>query len=111
MSKDKYQNKYRIPSNRWQGYDYGADGCYYVTICTKNRIHFTIMRNPDCYIGAFHPWGYAIRPYGRHPIPLGQWCEGINPPFQNKLDILYGNAIFTNTLSVMKNRINTLPTL
>ena len=47
--------------------------------------------------------------FGRHPIPLGQWCEGINPPFQNKLDIPYGNAIFTNTLSVMKNRINTVP--
>ena len=40
MSKDKYKNKYRIPSNRLQGYDYGANGCYYVTICTKNRMHY-----------------------------------------------------------------------
>ena len=32
---DKYKGKYRIPSNRLQGYDYGANGCYYVTICTK----------------------------------------------------------------------------
>ena len=37
---DKYQNKYRIPSNRLQGYDYGANGCYFITICTKNRIHY-----------------------------------------------------------------------
>ena len=37
---DKYQNKYRIPTNRLQGYDYGANGCYYVTICTKNRNHY-----------------------------------------------------------------------
>jgi REP element-mobilizing transposase RayT len=37
---DKYQNKYRIPTNRLQGYDYGANGCYFVTICTKNRIHY-----------------------------------------------------------------------
>ena len=36
---DKYKNKYRIPSNRLPEYDYGADGCYYVTICTKNREH------------------------------------------------------------------------
>ena len=38
-------------------------------------------------------------------------CGGTNPPLQNKSDIPYGNAIITNTLSAMKNRINTLPTL
>ena len=26
--------------NRLQGYDYGRAGCYFVTICTKNREHF-----------------------------------------------------------------------
>jgi hypothetical protein len=30
-------NKYRIPSNRLYGYDYGGIGCYYITICTKTR--------------------------------------------------------------------------
>jgi len=40
MANEKYQNKYRIPSNRWQGYDYGSNGCYFVTICTKNRFHY-----------------------------------------------------------------------
>lgn len=34
---EKFQNKYRIQSARLQGYDYGANGAYYVTICTKNR--------------------------------------------------------------------------
>ena len=37
---DKFQNKYRIPTARLQGYDYGSNGCYYVTICTKDRIHY-----------------------------------------------------------------------
>lgn len=37
---DKYQNKHRISSTRLQGYDYGAHGIYFVTICTKNRIHY-----------------------------------------------------------------------
>lgn len=36
----KFQNKYRIPSSRLQGYDYGANGIYFITICTKNRKHF-----------------------------------------------------------------------
>ena len=40
MSEDKYKNKYRIPSNRLQGYDYGSNGCYFITICTKNRVHY-----------------------------------------------------------------------
>jgi len=37
---DKYKNTYRIPSNRLEGYDYGVNGCYYVTICTKDRKHY-----------------------------------------------------------------------
>jgi REP element-mobilizing transposase RayT len=37
---DKYQNKYRIPTARLQGYDYGQNGAYFITICTKNRIHY-----------------------------------------------------------------------
>jgi REP element-mobilizing transposase RayT len=40
MSEDKYKNKYRIPTNRLQGYDYGSNGCYFVTICTQNRVHY-----------------------------------------------------------------------
>lgn len=37
---EKFQNKYRIPSNRLQGFDYGSHNLYFVTICTKNKIHY-----------------------------------------------------------------------
>jgi putative transposase len=37
---DKFQNKYRILSARLQGYDYGQNGAYFITICTKNRVHY-----------------------------------------------------------------------
>lgn len=37
---DKYQNKYRIASARAQWWDYGWNGAYFITICTKNRQHF-----------------------------------------------------------------------
>ncbi|MEA5459962.1 transposase [Arcicella sp. LKC2W] len=37
---EKYKNLYRIPSARLQNWDYTADGAYFITICTKNRIHF-----------------------------------------------------------------------
>ncbi len=37
---DRYKNKYRIASARAQWWDYGWNGAYYITICTKNREHF-----------------------------------------------------------------------
>ncbi len=37
---DKYQNKYRIASTRLKNWDYGWDGAYFVTICTRDRIHY-----------------------------------------------------------------------
>ena len=37
---DKFQNKYRIPSARHQNWDYGTNGAYFITICTKDRQHF-----------------------------------------------------------------------
>ncbi len=36
---EKFKNKYRIESARLYGYDYGQNGAYFITICTKNRIH------------------------------------------------------------------------
>ena len=37
---EKYNNKYRIPSARLKGWDYGADAIYFVTICTNDRQHY-----------------------------------------------------------------------
>ncbi len=34
---DKFQNTYRIPSARLPGYDYGQNGSYFITICTRNK--------------------------------------------------------------------------
>jgi len=37
---EKFQGKYRIPSTRLQSWDYASRGIYFVTLCTKNRIHY-----------------------------------------------------------------------
>ncbi len=37
---NKFKNKYRIPSARLQSWDYGANGAYFITICTQNRRNF-----------------------------------------------------------------------
>ncbi len=36
---DKFRNNYRIPSARLINWDYTSDGVYFITICTKNRLH------------------------------------------------------------------------
>ena len=34
---EKFNDKYRIPSNRLRGWDYASNGHYYITIVTANR--------------------------------------------------------------------------
>jgi REP element-mobilizing transposase RayT len=36
----KFKNKYRIPSARWQSWDYANPGMYFLTICTHQRLPF-----------------------------------------------------------------------
>ena len=36
----KFKNQYRIPSARLQSWNYGQNGAYFVTICTKNRTSY-----------------------------------------------------------------------
>jgi hypothetical protein len=38
--KNPYDNPYQKGSPRLQGYDYGSEGVYFVTICTHQRRHF-----------------------------------------------------------------------
>lgn len=40
MRNELFQQKFRIDSARLAGYDYGANGIYFVTICTQDRMHF-----------------------------------------------------------------------
>lgn len=37
---EKFKNKYRIGSARAPWWDYGQNAAYFITICTKNRIHY-----------------------------------------------------------------------
>jgi len=36
----KYPNKFRNGTIRAQWWDYGQDAAYFITICTKNRVHY-----------------------------------------------------------------------
>lgn len=40
IDSSKFRNKYRIQSTRLKYFDYSQNGMYFVTICTKDRIHY-----------------------------------------------------------------------
>ena len=43
-----YKNKYRIEPARLLGYDYGCNGAYHITICTKDRLpYFGVIVETD----------------------------------------------------------------
>ena len=66
MEDDKFEDRFRIASARWAGYDYGQNGMYFVTVCTQNRIRY---------------FGEIILPNGNwnsaelHPLPQAQIVE------------------------------------
>ncbi|MCC5629383.1 transposase [Nostoc sphaeroides] len=40
MTKPKFQGRYRVESTRLPNRNYAANGSYFVTICTSDRLHF-----------------------------------------------------------------------
>ena len=54
--------KYRIASARLQGYDYGQNGAYFVTICTKDRLQYfgnIVVGNVETQYFASPPQNFA----------------------------------------------------
>ena len=50
----KFQNKYRIPSARWQSWDYSSEGLYFITINTRHHAClFGTIANKEMYLSEF----------------------------------------------------------
>ncbi|HNR17995.1 MAG TPA: hypothetical protein PKG90_15110 [Chitinophagaceae bacterium] len=73
---EKYQNKYRIPSARLPGWDYGQNAAYFVTICTKNR---------ECFFGEIVDTQMQLSAIGK--IAETEWLKtpGIRPDMKLEL--------------------------
>jgi hypothetical protein len=52
----KFQNKYRIESNRWVYWDYSAPARYFLTLCIKNR---------ECILGNVVDGKMDLSEYGK----------------------------------------------
>ena len=70
---DKFKNKYRVPSTRLYNWDYGWNGAYFITICTKNRKHFlgNIIETANLDVSMMHlsTIGKILNEYW-HEIPV-----------------------------------------
>lgn len=64
--KSLYQDKYRIESARLAEYDYGSNGMYFVTICTRNKY---------LYFGDIDPNTTALRPSAIGEIAIDYWLS------------------------------------
>lgn len=51
-----FRNRYRVPSSRLPGWDYGRGGAYCVTICTQNRV---------CWFGEIQEGRMDLSPLGQ----------------------------------------------
>jgi REP element-mobilizing transposase RayT len=74
---DKFQNKYRIPSNRWQFWDYSAPGSYFITICIQRRADILgIIINGEMHLSTYGEIikneFYQMRNYNERAI-LDEW--------------------------------------
>jgi putative transposase len=57
---EKFKNKFRIPSARWQSWDYANPGMYFLTICTHDRLHFFgEIENGEMYLNGMGQIAYA----------------------------------------------------
>ena len=57
---EKFRGKYRIPSARLVGWDYGRHAAYFVTICTHNHRHFFgAVKNDEMHLSEIGKIAYA----------------------------------------------------
>lgn len=95
---DKFQNKYRILSARLQNWNYASEGAYFITICTKDRIHYfgeienQIMILSNIGVIADLMW-YEIKNHAKN-IELGEFV--VMPNHIHGILILNDNVVNDN---------------
>ena len=83
----KFQNKYRIPSARWQSWDYSSEGLYFITI---NVVHH------ECLFGSIIDKEMYLSAYGQ--IAAEEWEKS----FEIRTEL------FCDTFVIMPNHIHAI---
>ena len=71
---EKFQNKYRIQSNRMPCWDYSGKGAYFITICVNNR---------DCILGHVEQDEMILNDFGK--IAQHEWK--ISAQIRNEIEL------------------------
>ena len=110
---DKFQNKYRIPSARLQNWDYASEGAYFITVCTKDRLHyFGVIENGKMILSnigviADLMW-YEIKNHAKN-IELGEFV--VMPNHIHGILILNDNKLHDNANATVETlHATSLPT-
>ena len=91
---DKFQNKYRIPSNRKPNWDYSANGIYFLTIVTQNR---------ECNLGKI------VETHGRASLQLYDFGNIVESEWYKSFEIR--NELFLDEFIIMPNHIHAIVVL
>jgi putative transposase len=83
----KFQNKYRIPTARWQSWDYSSEGLYFITI---NAVHH------ECLFGNIVNKEMHLSAYGQ--IVAEEW----NKSFEIR------TGLFCDAFVIMPNHIHAI---
>ena len=84
---DKFQNKYRIPTARWQAWDYSSEGLYFITINAAHR---------ECLFGTITDKEMYLSAYGQ--IVAEEW----NKSFEIR------SELFCDAFVIMPNHIHAI---
>jgi putative transposase len=83
----KFQNKYRIPSARWQSWDYCSEGLYFITINVAQH---------ECMFGTIIDKEMHLSVYGQ--IEAEEWDKSFE----------IRNELFCDTFVIMPNHIHAI---
>ena len=100
----KFKNQYRIESARLQGFDYGSNGAYFVTICTKNKApYFGEIKNGIMGLSEIGCWAWKCWYDIPNHFPFVILDEFVVMP-----DHIHGIIFIQN--SIRRDAINRVPT-
>jgi putative transposase len=89
---DKFQNKYRIQSNRMPQWDYSGNGIYFITIVTQNR---------DCNLG-----NIVVDTHGRAYLQYSDFGKIVNDEWLKSFEMR--NELFLDEYIIMPNHLHAI---
>lgn len=93
-----FRDRYRIESARLRGWDYSADGHYFITVCTKNR---------ECFLGQIENGKMLPSPAGKVVEEEWKRTEQVRPDVRLDAWVMMPNHV--HGIVILQNRAGKSP--